>query len=464
MREDALMNDVIRIGFLLIGGVLMASLLALVLTAAREGHGRARGTAAVAAAVFAALWFGGYLILDPPPWLMLALSLAVLAGAALFFLPWGRTTVVHVGAATGRADERDVVFAREEYLPGTEKHTRYYRLRPENRAVDDRIRALPPLLAPGGRHYDPQGSAHVADIFRVIEAQLTRVDGPVAAVPVDVEPGAMTRHLKGLVRHLGADDVGVARLHPKWVYSHVGRGPEPWGQPIENRHRYAICFALEMDYHRVQSAPSLPITEESATQYLKGAQISIALAAYIRNLGHSARAHIAGSNYQIMLPPVAHDAGLGELGRMGYLIHPRLGARMRLGAVTTDLPLLADEPIAFGVQDFCAACKKCAINCPSGAIPRGARRNVRGVRKWPLASEQCLHYWRVIGTDCGLCMKVCPYSHPPTLLHNLVRVAVARSAFARAVSVKGDDFLYGRRAPGTASAGEARTDGLRSTT
>ena len=200
-----------------------------------------------------------------------------------------------------------------------------------------------------------------------------------------------------------------------------------------------------MDYEFVETAPGLPITNESALQYLRGANISNSLARHIRSLGYPARAHIAGSNYQIMLPPVAHDAGLGELGRIGYLISPRFGARVRLGAVTTDLPLLPDKPITFGVQDFCEKCLKCAINCPSGAIPKGGKVMVRGTEKWQLNIEQCLHLWRAIGTDCGLCMRVCPYSHPPTLVHNIIRAGLKRSPFARTVSAWGDDLFYGRK-------------------
>jgi len=200
-----------------------------------------------------------------------------------------------------------------------------------------------------------------------------------------------------------------------------------------------------MDYAHVEAAPGLAITEETARQYLRGAQISITLADYLRSRGYPARAHIAGSNYQIMLPPVAHDAGLGELGRMGYLISPKLGARVRLGAVTTDLPLVTDRPIAFGVQDFCDKCLKCTLNCPSGAIPTRGQTEVRGVHKWPLNADKCLYYWRKVGTDCGLCMRVCPYSHPPALVHNVVRAGIRRSSLARQVALWGDDVFYGRK-------------------
>ena len=146
-----------------------------------------------------------------------------------------------------------------------------------------------------------------------------------------------------------------------------------------------------------------------------------------------------------MLPPVAYDAGLGELGRMGYLISPRFGARIRLGAITTDMPLAPNKPIAFGVQDFCEKCLKCAVNCPSGAISSRGKEAIRGVNKWQLNIEKCMLYWRAIGTDCGLCMKVCPYSHPPTLIHNIVRSATSRSAIAQLISIYADDLFYGRK-------------------
>ena len=48
----------------------------------------------------------------------------------------------------------------------------------------------------------------------------------------------------------------------------------------------------------------------------------------------TARAHIDG-NYQVIAPLVARDAGLGTIGRMGLLMTPELGPRVRLAVVTT---------------------------------------------------------------------------------------------------------------------------------
>jgi len=394
---------------------------------------------------FGVFWFGVYLMFNPDSSYLLIQTSLVIFFYLLFFMPLGRKSSIRIGTITDRVDERDVIFAREEYEQGTEKYDKYYTAHPELKQIDDQIRRLPGFLKPGSRFYDPVQSAYIDSIFESIRQLTGLVDGKIAENQQKIDRAAITQAIKRLVKNQGANDVGIAQLNPMYVYSNVGRGPETWGAPIINNHRFAIVFTLEMRYDYVDQAPHLPITEESALQYLNGASISISVAEFIRQLGYSARAHISGSNYQIMLPPVAYDAGLGELARLGYLISPRLGARVRLGAVTTDLPLVLDKPINFGVQDFCAKCLKCAANCPSGAITKGSKINARGIEKWPLDIEKCIRYWRSIGTDCGLCMKVCPYSHPPTLVHNLVRSGIKRSSFARTVSIYADDLFYGRK-------------------
>ncbi|MEA2030121.1 MAG: reductive dehalogenase [candidate division Zixibacteria bacterium] len=436
---------VIPLIYLISGTILCIFFIILIISSIRERKTRAAVISFISFLVLCLVWYEGYVLLSFSDYFLMVPLVLVLFFVVLFFTPLGNVHTLHIGKVNKQVDERDVIFAREEYSHGTEKYKQYYQLRPELKEIDDRIRDLPELLEPGGRYYDSVKSPMIDHIFDTIIEMTYRVDGPTNSKRIEMTPAEMTKKIKRLVLRLGADDVGIARLNPMWVYSHVGRGPEQWGTPIENTHKYAIVFCIEMNYFQVEKAPTLPATEESASCYLEGSNISVSLAHYIRSLGYPARAHVSGSNYQIMLPPVAHDAGLGELGRIGYLISPKFGARIRLGAVTTDLPLVPDEPISFGVQDFCAKCKKCAINCPTGAIPKGEQKIVRGVKKWPLDIEKCLQYWRRTGSDCGLCMRVCPFSHPSTIAHNLVRAGLKRSPIARTLSVFGDDFLYGRK-------------------
>ena len=433
----------------LVAGAAVSFLLGLFcISSLIERRHRAAFISALLLVVFAGIWFGGFLVLHPNHYVLAAAVILVVVTGLLFFLPIGKTDEKKLTRVSERVDERDVMFARAGYQPGTDSYDAYYRMRPEKKEVDDKIRGLAELLSSGGQYYDPIRSEYVASLFELEEQLVTLVDGPVSPDEQQIDPKEASAILKRLTLHLGAAQVGIARLNPHWVYSHVGRGPEQWGAEIKNYHPYVIAFSVEMDYSHVQEAPSIGISEETALQYLHAQRISIVLAHYIRSLGYQARAHVSGSNYQIMLPPVAYDAGLGELGRFGYLISPRFGARIRLGAVTTEIPLVPDEPIRFGVQNFCEKCKKCAENCPPGAIPTGSKTMVRGVEKWQLGIEKCYHYWRIIGTDCGLCMKVCPFSHPDNLIHNILRAGIKRSSFARSVSLLGDGLFYGKKAGG----------------
>ncbi len=387
------------------------------------------------------------LLLPPDSPFLIVVPVCICFITIVFFIPLGHSRDIPIEECNEQVDERDTMFAREDYEPGTKIYDDYYSRQPENKRIDDKIRKLPWLMAPGAKYYDPVRSHYIETIFESIHELTNSVDGDVNPSKIELDILNISREIKKITRHLGAVEVGFAPLNQSYVYSHVGRGPEPYGEKINLSHKSVIVFTIEMDYEKVEKAPQLPITEETALRYLDVTIISIVLARFIRDLGYPARAHISGSNYQIMLPAVAYDAGLGELGRHGYLISPRFGSRIRLGAVTTDLPLLHDKPINFGVQDFCDKCKRCATNCPSASIPLGNPQKVKGVTKWPLEVESCMTYWRNIGTDCGICMKVCPFSHPSSLVHNLVRMGIKNSSFVRTVSVLGEDLFYGKKAP-----------------
>ncbi len=379
------------------------------------------------------------------PTIAIASSFLFFVPVALYFIPIGQTSALKTIESTERFDERDGMFSREEYHAGTEKYDTYYTLHPENLSIDEKIRSKPELMSPGAKYFDPIRSEYISALFKIQHENCYKKASPNSESQVSKSSAEFTSILKEHTLHLGAAEVGTTVINPRWVYSNRGRGPGIWGEEITLKHKYAIVYSVEMDYFKVNEAPNIGITEETALRYMDTQKISMAIEEFIKNLGYDAKSHIPGSNYEVILPAIAQDAGLGELGRSGYLISPKYGGRIRLGVVTTDMPLLQDKEIKFGVQEFCDLCKKCATNCPSGAIPSGGKSIVRGVEKWQMNPEKCMIYWRHIGTDCGLCMKVCPFSHPDTLLHNFVRHGIKKSSLARHLSLIGDDFFYGKK-------------------
>jgi ferredoxin len=375
---------------------------------------------------------------------LLLLALCGLVALTLFLLPIGRF-VAPAGRPERRVDEREIMFARKRLREGTPEYAAYYAMRPEHKAGDDKTRELPGLLSPQAKLADPVAFASAAASFGITESLRHDVNGPVANARRELDPLAASVMIKRLTLYHGAVDVGVTELQPYHVYTHIGRGTGRWGDPIRLEHHWAVAFSVEMDHGAMQHAPGAEVVAESARQYVESAKIAIQLAAVIRSMGYAARAHIDG-NYRVIAPLVARDAGLGEIGRMGLLMTPRLGPRVRLGVVTTDLPLVADRPgDDLSVIDFCSICKKCAENCPSQSIPCGDCEPIESGSRCAIDAESCFRYWNVVGTDCGRCMTVCPYSHPDNAAHNLVRWTIRRSGVARRVMLRLDDLFYGRR-------------------
>ncbi len=308
---------------------------------------------------------------------------------------------------------------------------------------DDKTRSLPGLLSPEASEANHLIFGATGATFAFIEELNDAVDGPVASEQVAFEAASGTDQVKGLARYWGARDVGITELRPYHVYSHIGRGKGAYGAPITLEHRYAIAFTVEMDHQLVGAAPAAPTILESAHQYANAATIAVQLGNLIRSMGYPALAHIDG-NYRVVAPLVARDAGLGEIGRMGLLMTPDLGPRVRLGVVTTDLPLIPDPAgYSASVLDFCRVCKKCADNCPVRAIPAGDREGIDGALRWRIDQEVCYRYWCVTGTDCARCMALCPYSYPDTPMHNLVRWAARHSGVSRRAVIWLDRLFYG---------------------
>ncbi len=356
-----------------------------------------------------------------------------------------------------RFDERIHVFARNRSLkPGSEQYKQLYKEYPKLEDLDaDRRQKGGPLGHPGIID-SPHGDANVAaflasaniPLYLSTPEKIKPLPHPhLKAKKVEMLPEEATKRIKGYTRHLGAGLVGITELNPLWTYSRRGEifheNWEDWGKEIAVDHKFAIVFTDEMTLDMIGTGPHTPTTLESMRDYAQGAHIAVQLAAFIANLGYSATAnHLR--HYECLMVPLAVDAGLGELGRLGYLITKEYGPRIRLGAVTTSMPLIPDKPVDIGVEDFCKICKKCAHCCPTRSISADDQTIVNGSLRWKLNAETCFEYWGKAGTDCNVCMRVCPWSHARTFPHRFIVALVSRNALARRLFSFMDDIFYGK--------------------
>lgn len=361
-----------------------------------------------------------------------------------FILPIKGTKKLKVDSPNSKYDERDIVFSRRRLKEGTEKFNEYYERRPENLEKDLNFKTKPGLLSEDSTNYNPLVYASAEATFFTVEQFIDKVDGEISAKKIDLTPETITHYLKKWAKHLGVKDIGITEVQEYHKYSYGGRSFN-YGQEIQLNHKYAIAFSVEMDHYMTATGPLAPTVLESAQQYLNAGSIAIQLATFLRNIGHSSRAHIDG-NYQVLCPLVARDAGLGEIGRMGLLITPNLGPRVRLAVVTTDTPLIIDTVKEDkSVIDFCNKCMKCAEVCPSNSISFEDRKIINGVERWQIDASSCFTFWCTNGTDCGKCMSVCPYSHPSNLLHNFIRFGIRNNIYFRKLAILLDDYFYGKK-------------------
>ncbi len=303
-----------------------------------------------------------------------------------------------------RPDERDVIFARMSYAPGSPEYREYYGRRPEREAFDAALRGMPPLGGPETPTFNPLVTPVADGVFSLLAGLHPLTDGPAAENKVEASAGDFTRWLKGLAAEAGASASGVVALTADHYYSHRGRGAH-YGRPIAEADTlpHALVLAVPMNPDLVRQGPRAPEMVGTVLGYLEAAKVALALAWSVRRAGYRARAHLDG-HYLLPLQRLARDGGLGVIGRHGLVITEKHGPCARLAAIDTDLPLCPDapEPRERDVVEFCTLCGRCARRCP--AVPK---------TDWPgqtVDADLCFKHWRRRGTDCGVCIAACPFT------------------------------------------------------
>ena len=207
------------------------------------------------------------------------------------------------------------------------------------------------------------------------------------------DPGKVTEELKKMVLEMGAQEVGVAAFDPRFTFSQVDQ--------IE--HKTVIVFAMAMEYDFM--ADIGPQSQDEVHRvYYELDDIGTRLAHHIAAYGYNARMQPNAGDFP--LPAYGWLAGIGELGKHGSLISPKLGSSFRLCAVSTDMPLLVDGPYDHGIDEVCAKCGVCERFCPGDAI-MPEKKSVNGIERWIVERETCEPYFHKL-YGCKICLMVCP--------------------------------------------------------
>lgn len=220
----------------------------------------------------------------------------------------------------------------------------------------------------------------------------------------------VTEVIREKARQLGYGEVGFTRNDLHYVY-------QSRKAQLRKDLPHAICLALEQDYDKTQTIPSLNAeTAHFGTYEMQGPRVQ-ELTAFIRSLGY--RTQVSGPTWQYgPMIPMFVAAGLGQLGANGQLLSPHFGSRARLQIVFTDAKVTYDQPIDYGIHQFCQVCQVCVQRCPGRAL-MAEKVWYRGVEKNKLVFKRCRPVMaRYLG--CGICMKVCPiqkYGMPAVMEH-----------------------------------------------
>jgi reductive dehalogenase len=272
----------------------------------------------------------------------------------------------------------------------------------------------------------PTAPPEVWDFAQLGSIKPDKSEGTKIGDPVPFKsPELAAEFIKEMAHRYGATLVGITKTNPEWLYAESWRGTgEGYDYSKMPAHwEYAIVIGVPMEWDIVAGSPQF---STSGDAYDRVSTAAIRLEGMLKYLGYPARTHSPNTNYDLIVPPHAIEAGLGEVGRTGFCITPEVGGNCRMAIVTTNLSMAIDHPIDYGVAEFCNKCKLCAESCPSGAIsmadsPKGLV--IRGYEHWYINNGACYNYWReTMGPmGCRMCVATCPYSRKDNWLHSAAR-------------------------------------------
>lgn len=180
----------------------------------------------------------------------------------------------------------------------------------------------------------PNSLNDALSIYQTLFEQYLDGEKANACAPLPENLSVRSKNLKASAYFLDATLAGVCAVQP----TDFVRG--------DLKHTHALIILVEFSRD--------PKSEEPGAKWLHGSnkartdaratEVAVVLAGYVRALGYSARGHVAG-NTLLNLEILAQRAGLVR-AENGFLKMPFLKTGFALAAISTDLPLEIDLPIA----------------------------------------------------------------------------------------------------------------------
>jgi epoxyqueuosine reductase len=203
-----------------------------------------------------------------------------------------------------------------------------------------------------------------------------------------------TEEIKTVAMANGAALVGVAA---------IGAIP-PCNPPLPVQRvmpeaRSVVVFAIPMLRGSIESPSLLPAMISTHATYKEEEILELRLGRFLEERGHRATMIVPASPTEmsnetlgmvgdISLRHAAVGAGLGVIGKSRLLLTRQWGPRVRLGAVVTNAPLVADKPIE---ERLCDDCDLCVQSCPGQALEthtlKDAFKCLSKQQRWGLAAH-----------------------------------------------------------------------------
>jgi Pyruvate/2-oxoacid:ferredoxin oxidoreductase delta subunit len=180
--------------------------------------------------------------------------------------------------------------------------------------------------------------------------------------------------------------------------------------------RYALVVSQEMKKDKINKAPKFEAGKETMRVYASLGQVVNKIAQWLRKKGvRSQSNHPMGG--LVNTPSLAGKAGMGWQGRLGLLITPKYGPRVRLAPIFIEHKYFdfTDNQNHKWIENYCETCQICEKKCPTKAIRNKKTINIDkvpgvGAMQTCIDREKCFEYFfKTLG--CSICIKVCPFSN-----------------------------------------------------